>query len=161
MSQHLCFCMPLTSERCITENLIKMYLVDIFRFVLHTTVVRREAFVFWKLIMLRKFYVCYSYVDTCDFYRSCLGFRLLLSDDALGCQNNTSFELVHGTEFLITFQTADLMITVNSCLDVKPKEICPQKFQTTLRKIVWEFLFSLAIDSACFFHCTDWHCMFD
>lgn len=35
-----------TLQHCITENLIKVYLVDILGFVLHTTVVRTEAFIF-------------------------------------------------------------------------------------------------------------------
>ena len=139
----------LTLEHCITENLIKMYLVDIFRFVLHTTVVRIEAFVFWKLIILHKFYVWYSYADICNFYSRCLGFRLLLSNGALGCQCNAWFELVHCTEFLITFQTADL-ITLNSCINLEPKEIWSSEISDNFKKdCVRFFVFS------CY-----WFCMF-
>lgn len=65
---------------------------------------------------------------------------VLLSDGALGCQYNTSFDLVHCTEFLITFQTADLMITVNSCRDLELKEIWCSKISDNFKKDCASFL---------------------
>lgn len=36
--------------------------------------------------------------------------------------------------FLITFETTDLMITVNSCLDLEPKEIWSSKISDKFKK---------------------------
>jgi len=91
------------------------------------------------------------------FYSRCMGFRPLLPNGAVGCQNNASVELVLCTEFLTPFQTLDLLTTLNSCLDLLQKQnlVLKNVKQFCLGKIVWDFLFSF-IDSECFFHCIDW-----